>query len=71
MKKYDPLWELVDEKIPLQGVEDDVDSRCPECHVVVHLGRDRQAGEHVECGLCGAALTVTRENGIAFLVPRA
>jgi len=62
------MWELVGEQVPLQGAEEDIDSRCPECHVIVHLGRDREAGEPVECGLCGAALAIARENGVPFLV---
>ena len=70
MKKYDPLWELVDEKVPLQGAGEDIDSRCPECHVVVHVGSETPTGESVECGLCGAALEVKRENGVAFLGSR-
>jgi hypothetical protein len=61
VKKYDPLWELVDEKIPLKGAEKDVDTRCPECHVILHVSSDIGSGDPVECGLCGAALTVERE----------
>ncbi|GAB4245976.1 MAG: hypothetical protein Kow00122_02910 [Thermoleophilia bacterium] len=57
-KKYDPLWEIVGEKVPLQGAERDVDALCPICHVRLHLGLEIQAGDAVNCGLCGAALRV-------------
>ncbi len=57
-KQYDPLWELVGEKFVLQGIEEDVDALCPNCHVKLHLGREAQIGQAAECGLCGAALQV-------------
>ena len=57
-KKYDPLWEIVGEQFPLQGVEEDIDALCPNCHVKVHLGLDAQVGQTAECGLCGASLEV-------------
>jgi hypothetical protein len=57
-KKFDPLWELVDEKIALQGQEPDVDVPCPHCHVIVHLGASAEAGQRVTCGLCGGLSTV-------------
>lgn len=52
-KQYDPLWEIVDEKVPLQGGEPDVDGLCPWCHARVHLGKDASVGKTYECGLCG------------------
>ena len=52
-KKHDPLWEVVDEKIALQGQEPDVDVPCPHCGVLVHLGGSAKAGERYACGLCG------------------
>ncbi len=60
-KKYDPLWEIVGEKVPLQGVEPDVDALCPNCHVRLHLGLEAKPGDTMDCGLCGAALTVIAE----------
>ncbi|MFH0916472.1 MAG: hypothetical protein V1912_08510 [bacterium] len=57
-KKYDPLWEVVDERVALQGAEPDVDVRCPYCHVTVHLGLGNKAGETYECGLCGGVSQV-------------
>jgi hypothetical protein len=61
VNKYDPLWELVGEKVALQGVGEDIDVRCPECHVILHVQPELASGEAVECGLCGAALTIVRE----------
>jgi len=52
-KKYDPLWEIVGEKRPLQGQEQDVDLPCPHCNVLVHLGVAVPDGAAYECGLCG------------------
>ena len=62
-KKYDPLWELVGEKVPLVGAEPDIDAHCPNCHVRVHVGLDAEPGEKVECGLCGAALEIIKTPG--------
>jgi len=66
-KKYDPLWELVGEQFPLQGVERDVDALCPNCHVNVHIGMAAEVGQKAECGLCGASLEVVRgETGLTL-----
>jgi hypothetical protein len=66
-KKYDPLWELVGLKVPLQGAEPDVDARCPNCHVTVHIGLDAKPGDKVECGLCGEPLViVTEDSGLVL-----
>lgn len=62
-KKYDPLWEIVDEKVALQGAEPDLDARCPYCHVVVHIGLEAQVGGRYECGLCGGTSLLTEEQG--------
>lgn len=62
-KKYDPLWEIVGEKSPLQGKEPDVDAICPHCQVRVHLGREAQPGARYECGLCGGISEVVEEQG--------
>lgn len=61
--KYDPLWELAGQKVPLHGVEEDIDARCPVCHVMVHLGQAARPGDTVECGLCGESLVVAGETG--------
>jgi hypothetical protein len=68
-QKYDPLWELAGQKVALQGTLEDVDSRCPSCHVVVHLGLDVHPGEKVECGLCGAPLEITADGRSVELAP--
>lgn len=62
-KKYDPLWEIVDEKVALQGVEPDIDVRCPRCNVFVHLVLGAKVGERYECGLCGEVSEVAPEQG--------
>lgn len=66
-KKYDPLWELVGEHFPLQGIEEDIDALCPNCHVNVHLGLEVAVGQDAECGLCGASVQVVRgESGLTL-----
>ena len=63
-KKYDPLWEIVDEKIALQGQDIDLDAACPRCHVSVHVGSGAKSGDRFCCGLCGASFVITeRSNG--------
>ncbi len=57
-KKFDPLWEIVDEKIPLQDQGPDVDVPCPHCHVPLHLGPGDQKGQRITCGLCGGSSEV-------------
>ncbi len=57
-KKFDPLWEIVDEKIALQGQEPDVDQACPHCHVLLHVGAAAHSGLKVTCGLCGGVSEV-------------
>jgi hypothetical protein len=59
-KKFDPLWEIVDEKIALQNTEPEVDAACPYCHVTLHLGSAVLAGETVDCGLCGGRSEVVQ-----------
>ena len=59
-KKFDPLWEIVDEKVALQDQEIDVDLLCPHCHVTLHLGSAAQAGDNVTCGLCGGGSEVVK-----------
>ncbi len=57
-KKYDPLWEVVNEKVALQGQGPDVNVPCPHCNVVVHLKVGVRAGERFACGLCGGVSEV-------------
>jgi hypothetical protein len=68
--KYDPLWELAGQKVPLHGIEADVDSRCPFCHVVVHLGSTAKVDDEVECGLCGEPLVVVKSEGTLAVARR-
>jgi hypothetical protein len=62
-KRYDPLWELVDEQVALQGAEEDVDAKCPYCHVNLHVGLRAETGERYECGLCGGVSLLAEEAG--------
>jgi hypothetical protein len=68
-KKYDPLWEIVGEKVTLQGAEPDVDCSCPHCHVVVHLGVSAKRGERYACGLCGGISEVAEGPDGTILEP--
>jgi hypothetical protein len=67
-KKYDPLWEIVEEKVPLQGAEPDLDAVCPYCHVRVHLGSEAAPGRRFACGLCGGVSEVVTAAGGPGLV---
>jgi ribosomal protein S27AE len=62
-KKYDPLWEIVDEKVALQGREPDIDVPCPHCAVTVHLGTRARSSERYACGLCGGVSQVVQAGG--------
>lgn len=68
-KKYDPLWEIIDEKVALQGVEPDIDALCPYCSVTVHIAGSLADEGLVECGLCGSLSTVARAGGGVTLKP--
>jgi len=57
-KKFDPLWEIIDEKVALQNVEPDIDVPCPHCHVPLHLDSGVSAGTRLKCGLCGGSSVV-------------
>jgi hypothetical protein len=57
-KKFDPLWEIVDEKVALQNAEPDIDAPCPYCNVPLHLGAVAPKGAKVTCGLCGGTSQV-------------
>ena len=69
-KKFDPLWEIVGEKVPLQGAVEDVDALCPVCHVRVHIGLGVAPGSRFACGLCGAELEVEESAGVPVLVEK-
>ena len=56
-------------KQPLMGAEPEIDAKCPVCHVTLHVGSEAAAGQHVECGLCGAQLEVQLEDGAPVLRP--
>ncbi|MHB9148740.1 MAG: hypothetical protein ACYC33_01445 [Thermoleophilia bacterium] len=69
-KKFDPLWEIVGEQVPLQGAVEDVDALCPVCHVRVHVGLGVESGSRFACGLCGADLEVDGSSGVPVLVEK-
>jgi hypothetical protein len=62
-KRYDPLWEIVDERIALQGGEIHNNVRCPHCHVAMELWAQPNIGEKFRCGLCGAQCQVAQGSG--------
>jgi len=66
-KKYDPLWEIIDEKVPLQEALPDVDAVCPHCNVRVHVGREAAEGRY-SCGLCGGVFKVSHSGAGTTLV---
>jgi ferredoxin len=57
-KKYDPLWEILKEKVSLQGGETRRPVTCPQCHVAMELPGEIGAGTCFRCGLCGALCEV-------------
>ena len=64
-KKYDPLWEIVDEKVNLQGSQSTRTVVCPGCHIAVDLPERVQVGERFRCGLCGALCEVASDRLVA------
>lgn len=64
-KRYDPLWEIVGEKISLQGFQVAEGVSCPNCHVKVQLPEDPARGERYRCGLCGALFELVRPGSVA------
>lgn len=52
-KKFDPLWEIVDEKVALQNEEPTASVPCPHCSVPLELGPMAGKGDEITCGLCG------------------
>ena len=64
-KRYDPLWEIVGEKIYLQGFQVAEGVPCPNCHVKVQLPEDPGRGERYRCGLCGALFELVQPVSVA------
>ena len=54
-KRHDPLWEIVGEKVPLQGSESTLNVVCPHCHVTVQVPDSIIPGQRFKCGLCGGS----------------
>ncbi len=68
-KRYDPLWEIVGEKVALQGEEPYIDVACPHCHVTARLGPAAKVGWRYACGLCGGVLEVMQGPNRLELAP--
>jgi hypothetical protein len=66
-KRYDPLWEIVGEKVALQGHEPDLDAPCPHCHVTVHIPLGARMGDRFACGLCGGHIRIAKPDGTVTL----
>jgi hypothetical protein len=64
-KKYDPLWEIVGEKVSLQGAESTRRANCPACHVALGLPRESRVSERFRCGLCGALCEIAQGELVA------
>ena len=64
-KKYDPLWEIVGEKVNLQGSASATTIKCPNCHVPLDLPGQVRPGRRFRCGVCGALCEVGREDLVA------
>ncbi len=64
-KKFDPLWEIVDERVGLQGSCDIKTLFCPRCQVAVELPQVAEPGWRFSCGLCGAQCEVALAGSIA------
>jgi hypothetical protein len=67
-KRFDPLWEIIGEKVYLQGMSLTPAASCPRCHVLVELPQGSTRGERFRCGLCGALCEVIetpRDSGLA------
>ena len=62
-KRYDPLWEIVGEKVGLQGEEVAKDVSCPRCQVVLGVPVDTGVGTVFCCGLCGATVKIVDASG--------
>ncbi len=64
-KRFDPLWEIVDEKVSLQGSEGTKTIKCPQCHVTLDLPARVRSGDPFHCGLCGARCELSAEMLVA------
>lgn len=68
MKKLDPLWAIIGEKVYLQGVTTHPAASCPQCHVLVELPEQSKLGARFRCGLCGTlseVIDAPRETGVS------
>jgi hypothetical protein len=66
-KRYDPLWEIVGEKVSLQGEEVARNISCPRCRVLLGVPVDAAVGTVFCCGLCGATCRVVASSNAGSL----
>jgi hypothetical protein len=64
-KRFDPLWEIVGEKVTLQGIESSVATTCPNCQVTLELPKSVQPVRRFRCGLCGALCEIAESPSVA------
>ena len=67
-KRYDPLWEIVGEKVGLQGEEVTRDVSCPRCRVALGVPAKTRTGTLLCCGLCGATCKIVSVSGDTKLI---
>jgi ribosomal protein S27AE len=67
-KRFDPLWEVVDERIALQGEETHHNPCCPRCYVAINLVAQAKSGVRLRCGLCGTLCQLVQGSSEAELV---
>jgi hypothetical protein len=74
-KRFDPLWEIVGEKVSLQGTGSREVTTCPKCQVALELPKSVKQGHWFRCGLCGALCEIAEspsvtDDGTAEVVAR-
>jgi hypothetical protein len=67
-KRYDPLWEIVGEKIGLQGQESAQGISCPRCGVSLSIPAGTGAGAVFCCGLCGTTSKIVNMSSGGLLI---
>ncbi len=64
-KKYDPLWEIVGEKVGLQKARSKGIVSCPRCQVPIELPESLKPGGRFRCGLCGSVCEAVDESSVS------
>ena len=63
-KRFDPLWEIVGERVSLQGTESRAVATCPKCQVALELPKRVRQGRRFRCGLCGAPCEIAESSSV-------